>query len=156
MLTEEVFTQQQYDEAMAYELIFTNSEKYVEENDKKVETAKDNEVQSYYVDYVISSVIKDLKNQGYSSYEATRMIYSGGLRIYSAVDMRIQEIAEDVYVHRTNFPSERVTNPADASQSAITIMDYSGRIVAMIGGAGEKTENRSNNRAVSAVRQPGS
>ncbi len=156
MLEEEMITQEQYDEAMAYELIFTNSEKYVEENDKKVETAKDNEVQSYYVDYVISSVIKDLKNQGYSSYEATRMIYSGGLRIYSAVDMRIQEIAEDVYVHRTNFPSERVTNPADASQSAITIMDYSGRIVAMIGGAGEKTENRSNNRAVSAVRQPGS
>lgn len=156
MLEEEMITQEQYDEAMAYELIFTNSEKYVEENDKKVETAKDNEVQSYYVDYVISSVIKDLKEQGYSSYEATRMIYSGGLRIYSAVDMRIQEIAEDVYVHRTNFPSERVTNPADASQSAITIMDYSGKIVAMVGGAGEKTENRSNNRAVSAVRQPGS
>ncbi len=156
MLEDGMITQEQYDEAIAYELIFTNSEKYVAEHEDKVESATDNEVQSYYVDYVISSVIKDLKAQGYSSYEATRMIYSGGLRIYSAVDMNIQEVVEDVYVHRTNFPSERVTNVADASQSAMTIMDYNGRIVAMVGGAGEKTENRSNNRAVSAVRQPGS
>ncbi len=156
MLEDGMITQEQYDEAVAYELIFTNSEKYVAEHEDKVESATDNEVQSYYVDYVISKVIKDLKEQGYSSYEATRMIYSGGLRIYSAVDMNIQEIVEDVYVHRTNFPSERVSNVADASQSAMTIMDYNGRIVAMVGGAGEKTENRSNNRAVSAVRQPGS
>ena len=140
MLEDGMITQEQYDEAVAYELIFTNSEKYVAEHEDKVESATDNEVQSYYVDYVISKVIKDLKEQGYSSYEATRMIYSGGLRIYSAVDMNIQEIVEDVYVHRTNFPSERVSNVADASQSAMTIMDYNGRIVAMVGGAGEKTE----------------
>ncbi len=156
MLEEEMITQEEYDEAMAYKLIFTNSEEYVAEHEEKVESATDNEVQSYYVDYVISSVISDLKEQGYSNYEATRMIYSGGLRIYSAVDMKIQEIAEDVYVHRTNFPSERATTASDRAQSAITIMDYSGRIVALVGGAGEKTENRSNNRAVSAVRQPGS
>ena len=49
-----------------------------------------------------------------------------------------------------------VSNVKDMYQSAMTIMDYSGRIVAMVGGAGEKTQNRSNNRAVSAVRQPGS
>ncbi len=156
MLEDGMITQEQYDEAVAYELIFTNSEKYVEEHEEKVESATDNEVQSYYVDYVISKVIKDLKEQGYSGYEANRMIYSGGLRIYSAVDMNIQSIVEDVYVHRRNFPSERVSNVADAAQSAMTIMDYNGRIVALVGGAGEKTENRSNNRAVSAVRQPGS
>ncbi len=156
MLEEKMITQEEYDEAMEYELIFTNSEKYVAEHEEKVESATDNEVQSYYVDYVISSVIRDLKEQGYSNYEATRMIYSGGLRIYSAVDMKIQDIAEDVYVQRTNFPSERAETPADRAQSAMTIMDYNGRIVALVGGAGEKTENRSNNRAVSAVRQPGS
>lgn len=156
MLEDGMITQEQYDEAMAYELIFTNSEKYVAEHEEKVESATDNEVQNYYVDYVISKVIKDLKEQGYSGYEANRMIYSGGLRIYSAVDMNIQSIVEDVYVHRRNFPSERVSNAADAAQSAMTIMDYNGRIVALVGGAGEKTENRSNNRAVSAVRQPGS
>ncbi|MGN0570149.1 MAG: transglycosylase domain-containing protein [Candidatus Fimenecus sp.] len=157
MLEQKVITQEQYDEAVAYELIFTNSEKYVEKEDNSdKDTAVDNEIQSYYVDYVISSVIKDLKAAGYSHYEATKMIYSGGLRIYSAVDTKVQDILEDVYVHRTNFPSERVSSVKDQAQSAMTIMDYSGRVVAIVGGAGEKTENRSNNRAVSAARQPGS
>ena len=156
MLEQEIITQEQYDEAVAYELIFTNDERYIAEHEESVEKATDNEIQSYYVDYVITSVVRDLKEQGYSNYEANKMIYSGGLRIYSAVDTKVQKILEDVYVHRTNFPTQRVSNVKDMYQSAMTIMDYSGRIVALVGGAGEKTENRSNNRAVSAVRQPGS
>ena len=156
MLEAEMITQEQYDEAIAYELIFTNDDRYIAEHEESVEKATDNEIQSYYVDYVISSVIRDLKEQGYSNYEANKMIYSGGLRIYSAVDTRVQSILEDVYVHRTNFPTQRVSDVKDMYQSAMTIMDYSGRIVALVGGAGEKTENRSNNRAVSAARQPGS
>ena len=156
MLEDGMITQEEYDEAMEYELIFTNSENYVADDDVEIETVTDNDVQSYYVDYVISKVISDLKELGYSNYEATKMIYSGGLRIYSAIDMDIQSIVEDVYVHRSGFPSESVNSSSELSQSAMTIMDYSGRIVAMVGGAGEKTENRSNNRAVSAIRQPGS
>ena len=156
MLEEKMITQEQYDEAIAYELIFTNDDRYIAEHEESVEKATDNEIQSYYVDYVITSVIRDLKEQGYSNYEANKMIYSGGLRIYSAVDTQVQSILEDVYVHRTNFPAQRVSNVKDMYQSAMTIMDYSGRIVALVGGAGEKTENRSNNRAVSAARQPGS
>ncbi len=157
MLEEGMITKKEYDEAMDYELIFTNDERYVASEDEvELETVTDNDVQSYYVDYVVSKVIADLKALGYSNYEATKMIYSGGLRIYSAMDMEIQDIVEDVYVHRTGFPSETVNSSSELSQSAMTIMDYSGRIVALVGGAGEKTENRSNNRAVSAVRQPGS
>ncbi len=156
MLEDGMITQEEYDEAMAYELVFTNNENYVADDEVEIETVTDNDVQSYYVDFVISQVIADLKGLGYSNYEATKMIYSGGLRIYSAVDMDIQDIVEDIYVHRTGFPSERVNSSSELSQSAMTIMDYSGRIVAMVGGAGEKTENRSNNRAVSAIRQPGS
>lgn len=38
----------------------------------------------------------------------------------------------------------------------MTIMDYSGRVLGMIGGAGEKTENRGLNRAANSYRQPGS
>ncbi len=156
MLDEGFITREEYDEALAYELIYTNSENYVPDEEVEVEKSTDNDVQSYYVDYIITSVIRDLKAQGYSNYEATNMIYSGGLRITAAVDMEIQEYAEDVYVNRTGFPGEVVSSSAELAQSAITIMDYSGRIVAMVGGAGEKTENRSNNRAAAAIRQPGS
>ncbi len=156
MLEQGMISQEEYDEAIEYELIFTNSDKYVAEDKVEVETVKDNDIQSYYVDYVISSVIKDLKELGYSHYEATKMIYSGGLRIYSAIDLEIQSKVDDVYVYRAGFPSETVNSSSELAQSAMTIMDYSGRIVALAGGAGEKTENRSNNRAVSAIRQPGS
>ena len=157
MLEQGVITKEQYDEALAYELVFTNSENYVaDDDDGDTDSAIDNEIQSYYVDYVIDSVIRDLKEIGYSHYEATKMIYSGGLRIYSAVDTKVQDELESVYVQRTNLPSERVSDSSELSQSAMTVMDYSGRVVAMVGGAGEKTENRSNNRAVSAARQPGS
>lgn len=156
MLEQGMITQEEYDEAVSYELIFTNSDKYVAEDKVEVETVTDNDVQSYYVDYVISRVIADLKELGYSHYEATKMIYSGGLRIYSAIDLEIQSKVDDVYVYRAGFPSETVNSSSELSQSAMTIMDYSGRIVAIAGGAGEKTENRSNNRAVAAIRQPGS
>ncbi len=156
MLEQGMITEEQYEEAVNYELIFTNSDKYVANDKVEVETIKDNDVQSYYVDYVISKVISDLKKIGYSHYEATRMIYSGGLHIYSAIDLEVQSKVDDVYVYRSGFPSETVNSSSELAQSAMTIMDYSGRIVALAGGAGEKTENRSNNRAVSAIRQPGS
>ena len=41
-------------------------------------------------------------------------------------------------------------------QSAMTVMDYSGHIVGIVGGAGEKTTNRGLNRATDSPRQPGS
>ncbi len=156
MLEEEKITQEEHDEAVAYEMIFTNSEKYVESEDlasKKTKT--ENAIWSYYVDYVIQSVRDDLVDQyGYTKSQASSMIYSGGLRIYCAVDLRIQEAMESVYVNRTSFP--KYNKNIDDAQSAMTIMDYSGRIVGMVGGAGEKTENRGLNRAANSYRQPGS
>ncbi|HPZ01007.1 MAG TPA: penicillin-binding transpeptidase domain-containing protein, partial [Clostridiales bacterium] len=69
---------------------------------------------------------------------------------------------EYVLEKRVTFPNEpgRTEDGADDTkkkvQAACTIMDYEGNIVAMVGGAGEKTINRGNNRAVNAVRSPGS
>lgn len=62
---------------------------------------------------------------GYTKPQASTLIYSGGLRIYSAVDMNVQNILENVYVNRISFPSYNKNVP-DA-QMAMTIMDYSGR-----------------------------
>ena len=147
MKHEGMITQEQYDEAVAYEMVFTNSENYVQSEELASKQAKnENAVWSYYVDYVIQSVRDDLMNQyGYSKSQASSMIYSGGLRIYCAVDLRVQEAMESVYVNRTSFP--KYNKNIDDAQSAMTIMDYSGRIVGMVGGAGEKTQNRGLNRA---------
>ena len=156
MEEEGMITKEEREAAEAYEMVFTNSEGYTPSGDlasQQVETEKS--VWSYYVDYVIQSVRDDLVDQyGYSRSQASSLIYSGGLRIYAAVDLDVQEAMESVYVNRTGFP--KYNKHIDDAQSAMTIMDYSGRIVGMVGGAGEKTENRGLNRAANSYRQPGS
>ena len=153
----------EYNDALAYELILTNSDKYVP-SEKVAKTVKqDTKINNYYVDFVIDSVIKDLKEQyGYTQSEAYRMVYYGGLKIYTAIDENVQEAAEKIYENRTGFPEEKDRTETGENgtkrkvQSAVTIMDYNGRVVAMVGGAGKKTINRGLNRATDAIRSPGS
>lgn len=165
MYEQEKISKKQYDEAVKYKLIFTNSSGYVpseEENVQKVVESK-KEYQSYYVDYVIDTVIKDFVEQyGYDSKEAWKMIYYGGLKIYTSVDPDVQVAMEDVYENRKTFPKESskveisADNKNEKVQSAMVIMDYKGRVVGIVGGAGPKAGDRSLNRAISSPRQPGS
>jgi len=154
-------TEEEYNEAVNFELIFTNSEKYVpdeDEDEKKKDT--ENTVDSFYVDYVRQCVQQDLMEQyGYSKQQAQDKILYGGLKIYAAVDLEVQEALEDVYVNRKSFPeiySKDKKHKGEPVQSAMTIMDYSGRVVAIIGEAGEKSGALCLNRAANAYRQPGS
>jgi penicillin-binding protein 1A len=121
------------------------------------------EIYGYYVDFIIDSVIEDLmKKYGYDSQEAWRMVYYGGLKIYSAVDSGIQKTMENVYENRVSFPKETSRTETGANktkkkvQSSMVVMDYQGRVLGIVGGAGPKTENRSLNRAADSPRQPGS
>ena len=119
----------------------------------------DVEVLSWYEEYVIDQVIADLMAEyGYEYNEASRMIYYGGLKIYAAVDLDLQSQLEKIYLNRSGFPYSRTDKNGKLPQSAMTIMDYQGRIVALVGGTGEKTVNRVYNRATDrrAKRQPGS
>ncbi len=152
-------TKEEYDEACDYHLIFTNSDDYVpDESNEEIKKRQDEEKQinSFYIDAVIDSVINDLMDEyGYTKQQATNQIYYGGLKIYAAVDLDIQEELEDVYENRTNFP--RISkSDGTKPQSSMTIMDYAGRVVAVVGQAGEKKSNRCLNRATSSWRQPGS
>jgi len=161
MKTDGYLTEEEYNEAVNFELIFTNSEKYVpdeKEEEKKKDT--ENTVDSFYVDYVRQCVQQDLMDQyGYSKQQAQDKILYGGLKIYAAVDLEVQETLEDVYVNRKSFPdiySDDEDHEGEPVQSAMTIMDYSGRVVAIVGEAGEKSGALCLNRAANAYRQPGS
>lgn len=154
-------TEEEYNEACNYELIFTNSEKYVpdeDEDEKKKDT--ENTVDSFYVDYVRQCVQQDLMEEyGYSKQQAQDKILYGGLKIYAAVDLEVQETLEDIYVNRKSFPeiySDDEDHEGEPVQSAMTIMDYSGRVVAIVGEAGEKSGALCLNRAANSYRQPGS
>lgn len=150
-------TEAEYKEACNYELIFTNSEKYVPDEEETTVVEEEKKINSFYVDYVIQCVRDDLmKEYGYSKQQAIDEIYYGGLKIYAAVDLKVQEELEDVYVNRINFPDLYSDEDDVPVQSAMTIMDYNGRVVAIVGQAGEKTENRGLNRAANSYRQPGS
>jgi len=159
MVAQGVITQQEYKNALDYKIVFTNSPDYTpsgsESQDQKKEEKK--EYQSYYVDFVIDNVIDDLREKyGYSLYQATNKIYYGGLKIYCAVDLDIQKQMEYVYYNRITMAEKTGTASKPAAQSAMTIMDYQGRVVGIIGGAGAKPSNRCLNRAADSPRQPGS
>lgn len=149
-------TQEQYNEAINYDLIFTTDDDYVpsaaeiERQKNKKEATNNKEVHSFYVDFVISDVIDGLQRElGCSYREATNMIYGGGLKIYTAVDLDVQKKLEKIYVNKTNWLDKK-------AQSSMTIMDYNGRVVGIVGQAGEKEGNRVLNRASDSPRPPGS
>lgn len=143
----------EYQDALNYHLIFTNSPDYVPSEEMQERSEKEDKQEtawSWYVDYLLNCVIDDLQEEyGYNERQASSEIYYGGLKIYAAVDMDIQKQLEYCYKNYIAFDNDEV-------QSAMTIMNYSGRVVAIVGGAGEKTENRSLVRASDSPRPPGS
>lgn len=160
MLEQGVILQEEYDSAVEYKLVFTNSAEYVSKNkdkDSKEQKPKTDDFQSFYIDYVIDCVVKDLCEQhGLTQQQATEEIYYGGLKIYCAQDINVQKQLDNVYYNRISFPKEKDTEKNPAAQSSMTIMDYEGRIVGIIGAAGKKSGNRCLNRASDSPRQPGS
>ncbi len=162
MLEKGYLNQEEYDAAYNYKLIFTNSDDYVPDEEDKKQNNKDieNTVDSFYVDYVRQCVQRDLMEEyGLSKQQAQDKILYGGLKIYAAVDLDIQETLEDVYVNRKTFPdlnAKDEDHEGEKVQSAMTIMDYSGRVVAIVGEAGEKSGPMCLNRAANSYRQPGS
>lgn len=62
-------------------------------------------VYTYYEDALIDQVTEALqKEAGYSSDQAYRAVYSGGLRIFSAQDPSIQKICDEEFQNPENFP----------------------------------------------------
>lgn len=62
---------------------------------------------SYFTDALIEVLIDDLCEQlGYTENQATNLLYSGGLSIYTTQDMEMQKIAEDILNDPDNYPAK--------------------------------------------------
>ena len=111
-------------------------------------------IYSYFTDALIEQIIADLNTEyGYPREVATNMLFGGGLKIYSTVDPKIQSVMEDVFEDDNSFPKVGGTQP----QAAMVIMDpYTGDVLGLVGGRGEKTTSRGLNRATMSKRQIGS
>lgn len=223
----------EYDAALADD-VYTRISDY---NETKVK----NTFYSYFNDALIEQVLSDLVNKkGYTSDQATNLLYSGGLDIFSTQDPSVQGIVDKYFTDEANFPavgegsyyqlnyalsvekangdlvhyqladllayfsefddSERIyyheskpykginslgyskedmlakveefreamldegdsvrletCNVVLQPQCSMTIMDqYTGHVVALYGGRGEKIGNRTINRATNSRRQVGS
>lgn len=149
---------------------YINDEQYIEAIQEKLQINDDykkevvtSSIYSYFVDAVIADVREAFIAQGYTKKEANDLIYNKGIKIYTTQDPKIQSVVDDQYYkdekkYKENFPvNGDYADPTDNAQSAIVIMDqYTGHVVAMYGGSGEKTTSLSFNRATRGVRQPGS
>lgn len=195
---------------------------------------------SYFVDELIEQVLDGLQSElGYTQTQASNLLYSGGLSIYTTQDSTIQGICDEVFADEANFPEmgisyweltyalsiqkddeekttihyhgddllehykdyddpdglyvnddgskfsllfldkkdmqakidafreamleegdtvlgEKVTMTIQPQISFVVMDQYNGEIVAIEGGRGEKTGNRTLNRATNTFRQPGS
>ncbi|MBP3578061.1 MAG: transglycosylase domain-containing protein [Lachnospiraceae bacterium] len=204
-----------------------------------IEETSETSYYSYFTDEVINQLMADLQSKlGYSASQASSLIYTGGLRVYTTQDRQIQEICDEVTSNPDSYPEigkgsyydvsyalsvlkadgttihyqlsdfikynnsfknkssvvvritkgvynllctdldyvmecidefraahvaegdtilgERIT-PTLQPQISLSIMNqYTGEVVALVGGRGEKTGNRTLNRATSTIRQVGS
>lgn len=217
MLEQGYITTPEYNEALADDV-------YERIQNANIEVANAS-INSYFVDALTEEVYDDLIEVGYSPTQASSLLYSGGLRIFSTMDPDIQAIADEVFSNPDNFPietkwylsfeltvknkdgeytnysremmqkyfqenvnknfnlifssqeegyaaveqyKEAVLAESDIEiaenisftvqpQVSLTIEDqYTGNIVALIGGRGAKEGSRTLNRATATTRPPGS
>jgi len=145
MLKQDLITFDEYIEAYDKEIVLDDSQKDTFEV----------QINSYFVDGLIENIIDEFSQKySCSTDTASSMLYNGGYKIYASVDMNIQNIMEDVYANVSTYFPQKLKG--ENVQSSMTIMDYSGHVVGIVGGVGKKTVNRGLNRATSAPRQPGS
>lgn len=115
--------------------------------------------QDWYVDAAIDQVYEDyaeLKGISYSS--ARKEISNGGYKIYINEDMALQKIVEEQFKDPliAQYSYDGTLEDEKLIQSAFVIMDYSGSVLALAGGLGDKPGDNCWNRATMSVRAPGS
>ncbi len=115
-----------------------------------------NAITSWYVDMVIEDVINDLMTEMECTRQvATLMVYTGGLNIYTAMDINVQTRMEEYYKNESNFHRDKEGD--NMLQSSMIVIDpKTGDILGVVGGIGEKRANRVQNFATQTLRPAGS
>ena len=112
-------------------------------------------INSWYVDAVIEDVVDALvEEKGYPVSVARKLVWTGGYKIYILMDPDVQETLEEIYENDENFL--RVSDGVQPQSAMVVIDPYTGDVLGLVGGRGEKTQNSPLNRATQSVRPPGS
>lgn len=143
MVEENYISEKDKNEALQEELVFSGRE--------SLRTTQ--RFAAYFIDYLVMHEIMP-KLADYT--DDPRIIYRGGLHIYTTLDKRMQEIAEEIFADPSYLP-ESITNDEGQEvplQAALVALDpEDGSVLAFMGGRNFQTSQF--NRAVNK-RSPGS
>ena len=111
---------------------------------------------SYFVDHAINETVAFfMDSMDMTRSEAFAELMSGGYRVYTTVDLEMQAFLEDFFLTPERFPPV-ITHGNEYPQSATVILNHQGRMLATVGGIGEKQGQLTFNRATMSRRHPGS
>lgn len=151
-----------YDEyilALNEKIILTNSEEYKQLHPElNEETETPPSATTWYVDAAIYEVADYfMKEYGISQSEAIAKLNSGGYKVYTTVDLNMQNFVEEKYLHQENFSTIQ-NEYGEYPQSSFIAMNYYGEILAIVGQIGDKNQLGSlcSNYPIQAYRDPGS
>lgn len=151
MLLQNYITEEEYRAAIDTEVTVVDAQT---SDEKGAEDAGET-YNSWYTDLVIRDVIDGLcKKYGYTREEASHLLYCGGLRIYTPIDLTLQETLAAYYRDASHFP--RLENGKTPESAMIVLDPETGNILAVAGAIGEKTGDRVYSYATDAKRPPGS
>ena len=138
-------TQEQYDEAVNYQLVFTKD--FKDENTTSM--------LSYFADAVLNEVASDLaESKGIPYNTAVQLLYTAGYTIHTTQDVGVQAAIDAAYKNDKLFYTD-----ADGlfMDSAMVVMDQkTGNVLGLIGSAKPKETDRAWNGATQSRNQPGS
>lgn len=166
MLEMEFISKEEYDEAIAQEIVLDSSTSYeycdyqatyaihcateyiMQVNEFEFQYHFDTDAD--YTDYLT------LYNEAYDS--AKRELYTSGYEIYTSLDSEVQTVLQSVIDETLSFSEEVSEDGVYELQGAATIIDNdTGYVIAIVGGRSQEImTSQELNRAYQSYRQPGS
>lgn len=149
MYEQGMLTKAEYDTAMeeSANMTFVGWEDSDDDDEDEEDTTK---IQNWYIDQMYWDLCRDLaKYYNISEDAASLKLYTEGLKIYCAMDTEAQDMLEE----------EAMKSVVDYDydlQTAMTMIDFDGRVIATVGSSKEKEGNLDWDRASHSVLQPGS
>ena len=147
MFSQNKISREEFDEAMevSANMDFSEAEKRAE---KEISSAA---IRNWYVETLLRDVVNDLCTKYHiGKSTAEDMLYTQGLKIYSAMDKKAQNIVENTLKDSSVMPKDKNL------QLGYIMMGFDGRILATVGSRNEKKGNLLYDRANVGRRQPGS
>ena len=145
-------TKKEFDQAMqeSDNMTFADPNSFIEMETEEID---EEQIQNWYIDTLFSDLKTDLAEYlDISETAASNKIYTEGLKVYCAMDLPVQEQMEEIVRTFPYFSEGAYPN----LQCGFCMMDYDGKVIAIVGSNKPKEGNLEWSRAIDSALQPGS